>query len=157
MPKWILFSFLSLICSQWCMADISSVKVVEPVMSQYERTVIDVQLKASWTNPYRESDVALWATISTPSGKTLRLPGFYVSGDSKKLSNWRFHFAPHEVGAYQFSIELLDDQRTAGKPKIITANAKASNKPGFLQVNDLWTLKFDNGQLFRGVGENFGW
>ena len=126
-------------------------------MSQYERTVIDVQLKASWTNPYRESDVALWATISTPSGKTLRLPGFYVSGDSKKLSNWRFHFAPHEVGAYQFSIELLDDQRTAGKPKIITANAKASNKPGFLQVNDLWTLKFDNGQLFRGVGENFGW
>ena len=113
MPKWILFSFLSLICSQWCMADISSVKVVEPVMSQYERTVIDVQLKASWTNPYRESDVALWATISTPSGKTLRLPGFYVSGDSKKLSNWRFHFAPHEVGAYQFSIELLDDRRSS--------------------------------------------
>lgn len=157
MPKWILFSFFSLICSQWCMADISSVKMVEPIMNQYERAVFDVQLKAQWTNPYRESDVALLAVITTPSGKTLRLPGFYVSGDSKKLSNWRFHFAPREVGAYQFSIELQDDQRTKGKPKVITANAKPGSKPGFLQVNDLWTLKFDNGQLFRGVGENFGW
>ena len=30
-------------------------------------------------------------------------------------------------------------------------------KNGFLHKNDFWTFKFDNGKLFRGIGENVCW
>jgi hypothetical protein len=30
-------------------------------------------------------------------------------------------------------------------------------KKGFLHKNNLWTFKYDNGETFRGIGENYAW
>lgn len=138
-------------------AQIVSVKPSTEIMTQYELSSIDVTLRAQWVNPYSSEDVALDLNIVSPSGKKSVLPGFYVSGESKKASNWNFHFAPKEVGQYQLSVALSDNKKTLGKPISLVMSSKTGTGKGFLQVADLWTLKFDNGNAFRGLGENFGW
>lgn len=138
-------------------AQVVSVKPSSEVMTQYELSSIDVTLRAQWANPYSSEDVALDLKMVSPSGKTSVLPGFYVSGESKQVSNWKIHFAPKEVGQYQFNVVLSDNKKTLGKPVSLEMSSKTGAGKGFLQVADLWTLKFDNGTSFRGLGENFGW
>lgn len=138
-------------------AQIVEVKTSSSSMSQYKPISIFVSLKAAWENPYSSSDVSLDLDITSPSGNKSTLPGFYVSGESNKKSDWQFNFSPKEVGEYQFAIRLRDDKKLKGKAKPLSLFSSVSDRKGFLQTAGLWTLKFDNGDLFRGVGENFGW
>lgn len=138
-------------------AQILSVEPAEKNLRQYDLATIDVKLNADWKSPYTSEDVALNLNIHTPSGKTAVLPGFYVSGKSGSPSQWRFHFAPKEVGEYQFTVVLADDKKPRGEPVSLTLSSRVSDEKGFLQVADLWSLKFDNGEPFRAIGENFGW
>jgi len=138
-------------------AQIVSIEPATKTLQQYELAAIDVTLKAEWKNPYASSDVALNLNIVSPSGEVALLPGFYVSGKSEANSLWRFHFAPKEVGEYQFSVSVEDDKKVLGEPMAFSLSASVGAGKGFLQVADAWSLKFDNGELFRGIGENFGW
>ncbi|HLO58927.1 MAG TPA: DUF5060 domain-containing protein [Bacteroidales bacterium] len=125
--------------------------------SQYSMCEWTIHLEASWNNPYDQSDVALNMLISTPSGKSLTLPCYYESVESGETSVWKARFAPAEKGNYRFRFELLKGTVSGGKTEPKEFTVAPSDKNGFLHVNNYWTFKFDNGKLFRGIGENIGW
>jgi hypothetical protein len=151
----LLTSFLSM--PYQCYAQIKDVAIQDEHVTQYSKVELDVSLIAQWKSPYDSNDVALDMEIRSPSGKKYTLPCFFSVGQSKKLSHWKAHFAPKEVGAYTVKFALKDNGRLINTSEPLSFSVFTSVKPGFLSVNDLWTLKFDNGELFRGIGENFGW
>lgn len=129
---------------------IHSVKKLQPTTTQFEKSDWEIHLTAAYANPFRQKQVSLNMLLVSPSGKPLLLPCYFDNG------TWKARFTPQEAGNYQYTFQLSDSSAT-----ITTANARFSVLPGkgkgFLHKNDLWTFRFDNGELFRGIGENVAW
>ena len=134
---------------------ITRVKMIDSNVKQYSKTEFDVSVSSAFNNPYDEREIALNMILTSPSGKTLVLPCYYVSGDSQQ-SNWKARFAPQESGKYSYYF-MLKKNKDESKSAVKSFNAVATNKDGILHINDFWTLKFDSGKPFRGIGENVGW
>jgi hypothetical protein len=134
---------------------INDFQLLNKSVKQYAKTEWDIHLKADFVNPYNQKDITLDMALTSPSGKPVILPCFYESGDTVS-SLWKARFAPREAGKYTYTFKVQSKAGTAssGEGYFIAA---ASSKPGFLHKNSLWTFKFDNGQLFRGIGENVAW
>ena len=124
---------------------------------QYEKSEWDISLKADWQNPYAAEEIALNMVLKTPSGKTLSLPCYYFSGKSGEVTNWKARLAATETGTYKAHFELYTKQQLSSVSPEIIFKVLTSKSKGFLRKNDFWTFRYDNGQLFRGIGENICW
>jgi O-glycosyl hydrolase len=122
----------------------------------YEKTEISIQLTSHWQNPYLQEDIALDMLITAPSGKSLLLPCYYESGASGQVSTWKARFAPQETGTYHYRFRLRKG-KSEKYSKEQSMEVLPSDRPGFLHVRDYWTLQFDNGRPFRGIGEDICW
>jgi len=150
----ILCSFTNLLFAQ-----ISNVALVTQKPLLYERTDFDISLTATWDNPYLQEDVALDMTLTTPSGKTLKLPCYYESGESGQVSLWKARFAPQEQGRYTYTVQLSKGGNVISSSKPAYFTSHSSDKNGFLHTKsgNNWVLQFDNGKPFRGLGEDIAW
>jgi hypothetical protein len=127
----------------------------DPAAKQFEKIEWDIQLSAPFLNPYDQREIALDMVIVSPSGKPLLLPCYFERGDTLR-SDWKARFAAQESGEYSYHFSLKNKNgMTASREDHFRVAASA--KPGFLHKNNLWTFKFDNGKLFRGIGENVAW
>ena len=138
-------------------AQIKQVSVLTKKPIQYAKVEMDIRLIETWENPYLQEDVALDMLVAAPSGKKLTLPCYYESGESGKESTWKARFAPQEAGVYQFSLKLTKGGKETSVWQPVKFKAAKSKKDGFLHTKDSWTLQFDSGKPFRGVGENICW
>jgi len=122
---------------------------------EFEKTEWDISLSAPFVNPYDQQDISVDLEMVSPSGRPVVLPCYFEKGDST-LSNWKARFAAQETGEYTYHFNL---RSKGGESKSDEGNfnVQASAKPGFLHKNNAWTFKFDNGRLFRGIGENVAW
>lgn len=130
---------------------LESYQLLNRSVEQYGKAEWDIQVSGSFANPFDQKEVALDMLLTSPSGKPLLLPCYFEKG---KL--WKARFTPQQAGTYQYVFRLT----TGGQSKESapgTFSVLPTGKPGFLHKNDLWTFRFDNGQLFRGIGENVGW
>lgn len=118
----------------------------------YEKTEWNIDLTATYNNPYDQRQVKLDLLLSSPSGKPIVLPAYYDVASKQ----WKARFTPQEKGQYTYHFELLTstDTVSSGEASFVAAD---SHRKGFLHKNDLWTFRFDNGELFRGLGENVAW
>jgi len=137
-------------------AQIISEKLKTEKITQYGKAAWDIKLKEDYTNPYLVTEITLDMKMISPSGKELLLPCFYVNGKSGELSFWKAIFAPQEIGAYTYYFELKNKGKIT-KSESNSFSVTSSDRKGFLHPNDNWTFKFDNGEVFRGIGENIGW
>jgi hypothetical protein len=152
----LLFIILTILSLTYAQDKINSFNLITLNPVEYEKTEFNINVSAAFNNPYVSSDIQINMILTSPSGKELFLPCFYFSGDSIS-SLWKARFAAQESGTYSYFFRL---SREAGISINSDTSAFAvfpSNKNGFLHINDLWTLKFDSGKLFRGIGENVGW
>lgn len=149
-----LFSLFAL-CIGYGQINEVSIKTNTP--KQYSKVDIDVYLTSTWNNPYLEEDVALDMKIITPTKQELILPCYYESGQSGSNSLWKARFAPQETGGYTYSMELRKGGEVVAKSERKSFKVKRSNNKGFLHVKNNWILQYDNGEAFRGIGENIGW
>ena len=125
--------------------------------SQYGRIDFVVMLTADWTNsPYCSDEVRLDLKLSAPSGCQLVVPAFFDRGKSGHSSVWETRFTPIEAGEYSGTFVLTNGTRSSGSPQVSFPVAPSDGK-GFLHVADHWTLRCDNGEAFRGIGENIAW
>lgn len=124
-------------------------------VNEFEKAEWDIKLSAPFTNPYDQQDIALDMIMLSPSGKPLVLPCYYEKGDAAS-SAWKARFAAQEMGVYSYHFELKAKGQKQ-ESKAATFTVSPSKSKGFLHKNDLWTFKFDNGELFRGIGENVCW
>ena len=123
----------------------------------YAKVELEITLESTWDNPYLEEDIALDMNITTPSHQKLVLPCYYVSGESGSPSIWNARFAPQEVGDYTYVMELRKGHEVISTSNQNTFHVGKSNNKGFLHVKNNWVLQHDNGDAFRGIGENIGW
>ncbi len=126
-------------------------------VQQFGKAEWDIQLTGEWSNPYLMEDIALDMLLTSPSGKTVTVPCFYQSGESGKLSDWKARFTAQEKGNYSVTFRLAKKGKTIQEYPAAKFESVASGKKGILHPNDTYTFKFDNGELFRGIGENLCW
>ena len=138
-------------------AQVLSCKASQDQAALYSRVDFDIQLKGNWENPYRQQEVTLDMMITAPDGSSLVLPCFHVEGESGEVSDWQARFTPRQCGTYSYTFIYKEkgEVESAGCGGIL--KVVPSEGQGMLNVNDNWTLKFDNGDLFRGIGENICW
>ncbi|HVW94471.1 MAG TPA: DUF5060 domain-containing protein [Mucilaginibacter sp.] len=134
---------------------ITASRLLNKAVVEYKKAEWDVNISAAYANPYDQKDITLDLSMISPSGMPVALPCYFERGDTS-ASLWKARFAPQEAGKYTYVFRL---QNKAGTFTSATGTfvAEKDAGPGFLHKNTLWTFRFDNGKLFRGIGENVGW
>ena len=138
-------------------AQIKSVTPDAKKVKQYDAIFFEVALTGEWENPYLQEQAALDMVLTAPSGKELVLPCFYKSGESGAESIWEARFTPQEKGKYTYFFRYSEDGNVASESAPATFKSRKSKLDGILHVRDNWTLVFDSGKHFRGVGINLCW
>jgi hypothetical protein len=139
------------------LGQIESVTRLTACPSQYGRTDFVIMLTAEWSSsPYCSAEAQLDLDLTCPSGKQLVVPAFFEHGTSGHSSSWRARFTPVEAGAYAACFILANAGQTNVSAKS-SFQVAPSNRRGFLHAGDGWVLRFDNGEAFRGLGENVAW
>jgi len=152
----ILIPTLVIFCNTILAGNIEFKRVNEKPI-QYELIEWNIELIAEYENPYLYTDISLDMKLYSPSGKELILPCYFISGKSGEKSLWKARFAAKEIGKYKYYYVLSKSGEIISESKEDYFEVNKSDKKGFLQPNNLWSFKYDNGEIFRGIGENIGW
>ncbi|HEY9489574.1 MAG TPA: cellulase family glycosylhydrolase [Chryseosolibacter sp.] len=131
-------------------------KLLTKVVKQYEKAEFRFTIGETFNNPYDQREIALNLLLKSPSGDSVFLPCYFERNEGTK-SMWIARFAPREHGKYMYYFELIKDRKNRKISAVKTFTTEASEQDGFLHIHDLWTLRFDSGRPFRGIGENIGW
>lgn len=126
------------------------------VVKQYEKAEFHITIEEEFNNPYDQREIALNMILESPSGHPVFLPCFFERSEGTK-SIWMARFAPREHGRYTYNFELIKGGKDSKTSSVNTFTSEASGHDGFLHIYDLWSLRFDSGKPFRGIGENIGW
>jgi hypothetical protein len=158
--KWLKLLFILLfqvavICNST--GQIKSANQITVQVHQYEKAEWHIQLIEKWQNPYFKEDVALDMELLSPSGKILTVPCFYISGESGRLSDWEARFTAQELGKYTCKFKLSKNGKLVSELSSKPFKSELSGKKGILHANNNYTFIFDNGESFRGLGENICW
>ena len=138
-------------------AQIISVEGPAGRIPQYGRADFSVVLTGTWNNPYLQEEARLDMVLTAPSGSTLTLPCFFVEGESGLASRWAARFTPQENGWYTYCFRYAERGRIVSESPQESFETGGASGHGILHPRDNWTLRFDDGTLFRGVGENICW
>lgn len=146
---------------------IRSVSPESARVPQYERLELQVDLDATYDNPFDPDDVRLDAVFTAPSGRKLVVPGFFMVEQHREVAEqaevmipqlqcgWRIRFAPLEVGPYRWELRLRDrsGQITGGEGAL---ECVAGKQPGFIRTSkiDPHYLAFDHGEGYFAIGHN---
>jgi hypothetical protein len=152
--------FITLVILSFTIGSQAQIVKIDPLtksVSQYDRSDFLIKLKGAWDNPYLQEEITLDMLVTTPNGKNLVIPCFYESGESGKVSTWMARFTPSEIGLYQYQFQLTEKGKRKDLSKKKYFYSAQSKLKGFLKVRDNWSLMFDNGDLFRGVGFSLCW
>ena len=138
-------------------AQITDVTASKKSVRQYDAIFFNVTLTGIWDNPYLQEEAALDMILTAPSGKQLVLPCFYKSGECGSESIWEARFTPQERGKYTYYFRYTEDGKVVSETAEAKFRSRWSRLNGMLHVRDNWTLVYDNGKPFRGVGINLCW
>lgn len=161
MNKWILLPTALLLAAPAGYAQSQSVlgrvALATAAPRQYEKMEWDIAVNEQFAQPYNQRAVSLDLLLTAPDGQPVAVPGYFERNEGSG-SRWKVRFAPQQRGTYRGTVQLTRRGQTT--PEQVSAGrfvVGRGRKPGFLHKNDLYTFRFDNGQLFRGIGENVAW
>ena len=126
-------------------------------VEQYGRADFRVVLRGNFENPYLQEQASLDLLLTAPSGKQLLLPCYYESGESGSNSQWAARFMPQEAGQYRFRFVYRENGEAKAESAAGSFTSVKSHLTGVLHTDGNWILRYDNGEPFRGVGENICW
>lgn len=146
---------------------ITRVAIDRARVSQYEPVEVTVQVAGTYGNPFVPEEFSCEATVSTPSGQTVVVPGFFyvpqrleTDADHERLlpdgaPDFRIRYTPVQPGDYQITVSATDRTgRVVAEP--VGFAAQAGPGPGFVRVAPDASHYFalDDGSPFFCVGEN---
>jgi hypothetical protein len=119
-------------------------------------------------NPYRATELALDAEFTLPSGKALRVPGFYtqdyVARDSGAIpvagsAGWRVRFSGPEAGQYKGKVELRVRGKLVASRGLPSFTLGNSSSHGMIRVSRMSPrcLEYDDGASYFAVGQDVAW
>jgi len=147
--------------------EIAGVTPANDTVVQYGKLELNVDLKATWDNPYDPDEVTLDALISTASGRELKQPGFFLVDQKREVRDgaetmvpvgngrWVVRLAATEVGPLRCRLVAKDRSGTVTKD-VGPFTVQAGPSKGFLRQSrqDPHYLQFDSGAGFVPIGHN---
>jgi hypothetical protein len=119
-------------------------------VAQYEKLELNVDLKATFDNPFDPEQIDLSAEFTSPSGKVTKVWGFYNPGRFNSL--WMIRFTPTETGDWKYIVKVRDRDGIAAS-EVNTFKCASSTHHGFLTIapnKRYW--QYSDGASFYGVG-----
>lgn len=153
---------------------LQGVRLLTPSAEQYEKIEIALRPDRVPDNPFNPHEVSLDAIIRTPSGKLLKVPGFWYQAYERTLQNpqaegikrievltktgdpeWRVRFAGREAGEYHFILQLKDQTGLYRSPEQSFQVTTGAGK-GYIRVSsrNQQYLEYESGDSFFPIGEN---
>ena len=107
-------------------------------------------------NPYDPEDIDVYAYFTTPSGKKIRINGFYDNHEN--ADQWKVRFSPNETGEYSYQL-YVDDAGGRGESAEAKFTAIESEHHGWIKPSTVNPHYFvhDDGKSFYGVGVYSPW
>lgn len=119
-------------------------------VGQYEKFELEIDLKATFDNPFDPEQVDLWAEFTAPSGKVWKIWGFYHPSDWN--SEWMVRFTPTERGEWTYVVKVRDREGTA-ETEPAEFRVGPSRRRGFVSIaENRRYLQHTDGSSFYGVG-----
>jgi hypothetical protein len=107
-------------------------------------------------NPYDPADIDVYAIFTTPSGKKIKINGFF--DDYRGINQWKLRFSPNETGDYTYQVFVNDaggkGESTPGKFTAIQSTHHGWIKPS---VKNPHYFTYDDGTSYYGVGVYSPW
>ncbi len=149
---------------------VRAVHVSADTVGRFERCELTFELSARYDNPYDPDEIDVGATLLSPSGKAVRIPGFYYEGFTSCLADgaetlertgdgaWKVRFAPQETGTYTYFVTVKDKTGQTQSPAR-TLTVRDSLRDGFVRRSTVVPnyLVYDSGKDYFAVGENVAW
>ncbi|MBC7328956.1 DUF5060 domain-containing protein [bacterium] len=147
------------------------ISVSPKIVGCYERVDIDINLNASFSNPFDPEEADISIELKTPKGKTIIIPAFYyqpyerktLEQDGRKLDwiypiappHWKARFTPKEAGRYQCTAVLKTKNRVL-RSNTESFTVKPRKHHGFVTISskDPRFFSFEDGTLFFPIGQN---
>lgn len=154
------FIFTSLISASALFAAPIAIEV-KPQSAEVERYAplfASISMAVNYANPYDPDDVKVDLVATTPGGRTVTQPCFFLSG-TPAGSKWEARWTPRDVGTHTYVIRVTSTGETSTSDSQ-TLKVNPSDRNGFLHMDTAgayFQFRFDSGRPWRGVGLNFGW
>lgn len=126
-------------------------------VKKYEKLEIEVELSnVQIDNPFDPKDIDVYAIFTTPSGKEIRINGFY--DNYMDADKWKIRFSPGETGEYSYNL-FVNDEGKAGESGKHSFNATDSEHHGWIRPSAVNPRYFahDDGTTYYGVGVYSPW
>jgi hypothetical protein len=107
-------------------------------------------------NPYDPADIDVYALFTTPSGKIIKINGFYDNYEN--ADQWKVRFSPGETGEYSCRL-FVNDAGGTGESAVALFNVIDSEHRGWIKPSSVNPHYFvhDDGTSFYGVGVYSPW
>ncbi len=125
-------------------------EISKPEIGLYEKFELNIDLRATFSNPFDPEEVDLWAEFTAPSGKVQKIWGFYSPQRFRAV--WMMRFSPTETGTWTYRLHVRDCEGTAdsqpGEFRCVP-----SKHHGFVAIapNKRY-LRYSDGTSFYGIG-----
>lgn len=147
---------------------------IEPVANsksvpKYEKFELTFDVADTYENPFDPEIVDVQGHFISPSGNTVRVPGFYYQPYERSRTDegherltpvgdacWKVRFAPKETGEYTYWVTVTDAEGVlASRPSTFSATAPL-HPEGYVRVSrsDPRYFEFENGDWFWPIGIN---
>jgi hypothetical protein len=127
-------------------------------IDKYNYVFFDINSAASYSNPYNPNDIRVDIVFKDPNNTSIVLPCFYASGSSGN-SHWHGRFTPKKTGQYSYQTKVFVNGMLDSLSDVSYLTVVDSNQDGFIHLNPQsnYSLSYDSGKSFRGIGENIAW
>jgi hypothetical protein len=167
---------LFFVCSPaaWPAESLNNVRVLTPTARQHEQVEIALTPDRIPGNPFDPNQVTLDALITLPSGKQVRVPGFWFQDYRRSIQNpeasgihrievlapvgkpeWRVRFSSGEVGEHRVTL-VLKDQSGTRRSKEQAFTVAPGARAGVIRISprNRHYLEEPSGRVFFPIGEN---
>ncbi len=136
---------------------ISVTRVNTTTVGRYEKFELWLDLhNVEIENPFDPADIDVYALFTAPSGREIRINGFY--DNYREADQWKLRFSPNETGRYEYRFYVNDAGR-AGPPVTGSFEAVDSEHHGWIRqsaVNPRY-FSYDDGTSYYAVGVYSPW
>lgn len=138
----------------------------------YGRFELNFELEGEVANPYDPESADVMATFTAPSGRRLRVPGFFMVPYEQTCTEdcqaevleaagpgeWHVRFTPDETGRWQYNIVASLNEGEAQRVARGSFQVTDADAPGFIRTADNNRyFVFDDGTPYFPIGQNLAW
>ncbi|WP_372947192.1 DUF5060 domain-containing protein [Mariniphaga sp.] len=137
--------------------EITVSKVNSTTIKKYEKFEIRLEMQnVTYENPFDPEEIDLYAIFQSPSGKEIRINGFYDNYED--ANHWKIRFSPNETGAYNYQV-FVENNGKKGNSDSRTFEVVNSEHSGWIKQSEVNPRYFayDDGSTYFAVGVYSPW